>query len=83
MRRRSFVKAAEPNALQAKALRDAGCRRIFEDATRREIHESVISGRKTGAEMALLYNQRPDHVTHRRRPPHRSGLACSFEQIVW
>ena len=47
MRRRSFVKAAEPNALQAKALRDAGCRRIFEDATRREIHESVISGRKT------------------------------------
>ena len=44
------------NALQAKALRDAGCRRIFEDATRREIHESVISGRKTGAEMALLYN---------------------------
>jgi hypothetical protein len=32
MRRRSFVKAAEPNALQAKALRAAGCRRIFEDA---------------------------------------------------
>jgi hypothetical protein len=26
------MKAAEPNALQAKALRAAGCRRIFEDA---------------------------------------------------
>jgi len=67
------VKAAEPNALQAKALRDAGCRRIFEDATRREIHESVISGRKTGAEMALLYNVSAPTVS-RIVAAHRIGL---------
>jgi hypothetical protein len=48
MRRRSFVKAAEPDTLQAKARR--ACRR------RREIDESIISGRKTGAAMELLYN---------------------------
>ena len=73
MRRRSFVKAAEPNALQAKALRDAGCRRIFEDATRREIDESVISGRKTGAEMAPLYNVSAPTVS-RIVAAHRIGL---------
>ena len=73
MRRRSFVKAAEPNALQAKPLRDAGCRRIFEDATRREIDESVISGRKTGAEMAPLYNVSAPTVS-RIVAAHRIGL---------
>ena len=114
MRKRPFVKAGQgmllgyarvskgdeqSNALQAKALRAAGCCRIFEEtasggrwdrpelrramipertsaglaaaraegriggrrkkldpAKRREIAESVISGRKTGAEMARLYN---------------------------
>jgi DNA invertase Pin-like site-specific DNA recombinase len=74
------------NVLQTKALRAAGCRRLFEEAAsggrwdrpelhrlldhlreggrrkkldaakRREIVESVISGRKSGAEMARLYN---------------------------
>ena len=38
-----------------------------------------------GAEMARFYNisaTGADRVTHRRRPPHRHSLACSFEQIV-
>ena len=49
-----------------------------------EIAESVISGRKSGAEMARLYNISQPTVSrivaqHRTR----SRLAYDFEQIVW
>ncbi len=50
----------QANTLQARALQAAGCRRKKLDAAkRREIAESVITGRKSGAEMARLYNISP------------------------
>ena len=49
---------------------------------RRGIAERVISCRKPVRDGAALY-QRADRLRHRRRSPHRAGLACSFEQIVW
>jgi len=63
--------------------RTGGRRKKLDATKRREIAESVISGRKTEADMARLYNvSAPTVSTHRRRSPLRPGLACSFEQIV-
>ena len=46
---------------------------------RREIAESVISGRKTGADMARLYSvSAANRVTHRRRAPRRLWLSVQF-----
>jgi hypothetical protein len=45
---------------------------------RREIDESIISGRKTGAEMGLLYNVSDDRVTDRGRPPASVWLSVQF-----
>ena len=60
--------------------RIGGRRKKLDPAKRREIAESVFSGRKTGAEMAQLYNaslqrERADRVTHCRRAPHWARLA--------
>jgi DNA invertase Pin-like site-specific DNA recombinase len=41
----------------------AGRRKKLDPAKRREVAESVISGRKTGAEMARLYNVSPPTVS--------------------
>ena len=50
--------------------RIGGRRKKLDPAKRREIAESVISGRKTGAEMARLYNvSAADRVTDRRSTP--------------
>jgi DNA invertase Pin-like site-specific DNA recombinase len=62
--------------------RIGGRRKKLDPGKRKEIAESVISGRKSGAEMARLY-QRAHRVTDRRSASHRPGLACSFVQIVW
>jgi hypothetical protein len=64
------VKAAEPNTLQASANFAVRSTKASSPAARR------------APRWAALQCQRADRVTHRRRPPHRSGLACSFEQIV-
>ena len=65
----------QSNALQAETLRAAGGRRKKLDAAkRREIAESVISGRKTGAEMARLYNVSAPTVS-RIVAAHRTGPA--------
>jgi DNA invertase Pin-like site-specific DNA recombinase len=62
--------------------RIGGRRKKLDDTKRREIAESVVSGRKSGAEMALLYGVEPAHgVAHRRHAPRRTGSACSFKQI--
>ena len=54
--------------------RVGGRRKKLDPAKRREIAESVISGRKTGAEMARLYNVSPPTVS-RIVAAHRAGLA--------
>jgi DNA invertase Pin-like site-specific DNA recombinase len=54
--------------------RIGGRRKKLDSAKRREIAESVISGRKTGTEMARLYNISPPTVS-RIVAAHRSGLA--------
>src|ERR1700757_1439043 len=54
--------------------RVGGRRKKLDAAKRREIAESVISGRKTGAEMARLYNVSPPTVS-RIVAAHRTGLA--------
>jgi len=53
--------------------RIGGRRKKLDPAKRREIAESVISGRKTGAEMARLYNISPPTVS-RIVAAHRTGL---------
>ena len=60
--------------------RIGGRRKKLDPAKRREIAESVISGRKTGAEMARLYNVSGPTVSrivaaHRTSPPDHQGLA--------
>jgi DNA invertase Pin-like site-specific DNA recombinase len=54
--------------------RIGGRRKKLDPAKRREIAESVISGRKTGAEMARLYNVSAPTVS-RIVAAHRTGLA--------
>lgn len=54
--------------------RIGGRRKKLDPAKRREIAESVISGRKTGAEMARLYNISPATAS-RIVAAHRTGLA--------
>jgi DNA invertase Pin-like site-specific DNA recombinase len=54
--------------------RVGGRRKKLDAAKRREIAESVISGRKTGAEMARLYNVSAPTVS-RIVSAHRTGLA--------
>ena len=54
--------------------RIGGRRKKLDPAKRREIAESVISGRKTGAEMARLYNISAPTVS-RIVASHRTGLA--------
>jgi DNA invertase Pin-like site-specific DNA recombinase len=54
--------------------RVGGRRKKLDPAKRREIAESVISGRKTGAEMARLYNVSAPTVS-RIVAAHRAGLA--------
>ena len=54
--------------------RVGGRRKKLDAAKRREIAESVISGRKTGAEMARLYNVSAPTVS-RIVSTHRTGLA--------
>src|SRR5215831_656540 len=54
--------------------RVGGRRKKLDAAKRREIAESVISGRKTGAEMARLYNVSAPTVS-RTVSAHRTGLA--------
>ena len=54
--------------------RIGGRRKKLDAAKRREIAESVISGRKTGADMARLYNISAPTVS-RIISAHRSGLA--------
>ena len=54
--------------------RIGGRRKKLNPAKRREIAESIISGRKTGGEMARLYNISPPTVSrivaaHRADPP--------------
>ena len=51
--------------------RVGGRRKKLDAAKRREIAESVISGRKSGAEMARLYNvsHQPCHASSRRTAP--------------
>ena len=49
--------------------RVGGRRKKLDPVKRREIAESVLSGRKAGAEMARLYNQRADRVTDHRSTP--------------
>ena len=46
----------------------------YDASKRREIAESVIAGRKTGAEMARLYNVSPPTVS-RIVAAHRTGMA--------
>jgi DNA invertase Pin-like site-specific DNA recombinase len=58
----------------ARAAGHIGVRRKELDAAkRREIAESVISDRKTGADGAALQHQRADRVTHRRSAPRRES----------
>jgi DNA invertase Pin-like site-specific DNA recombinase len=54
--------------------RIGGRRKTLDAAKRREIAESVISGRKSGAEMARLYNMSPPTVS-RIVAAHRTALA--------
>ena len=54
--------------------RVGGRRKKLGAAKRREIAESVIAGRKTGAEMARLYNVSPPTVS-RIVAAHRTGMA--------
>ena len=54
--------------------RIGGRRKKLDPAKRLEIAESVISGRKTGAEMARLYNVSAPTVS-RIVAAHRTGLA--------
>jgi len=54
--------------------RVGGRRKKLDPAKRREIAESVVSGRKTGAEMARLYNVSAPTVS-RIVAAHRAGLA--------
>jgi len=54
--------------------RVGGRRKKLDPAKRREIAESVVSGRKTGAEMARLYNISAPTVS-RIVSAHRTGLA--------
>jgi DNA invertase Pin-like site-specific DNA recombinase len=62
--------------------RIGGRRKKLDDTKRREIAESVVSGRKSGAEMARVYGvSQPTVSAHRRHAPRRTGSACSFEQI--
>ena len=59
--------------------RIGGRRKKLDASKRREIAESVISGRKTGAEMARLYNVRAPTVSRIVvRAPDRAGLAPMF-----
>jgi DNA invertase Pin-like site-specific DNA recombinase len=51
-----------------------GRRKKLDPAKRREIAESVISGRRTGAEMARLYNISPPTVSC-IVAAHRTGVA--------
>jgi hypothetical protein len=59
--------------------RIGGRRKKLDPAKRREIAESVISGRKTGAEMARLYNVSAPTVS-RIVAAHRPGLAAGERQ---
>ena len=52
----AFWPSAAPIAAARAEGRIGGRRKKLDAAKRREIAESVISGRKTGAEMARLYN---------------------------
>jgi DNA invertase Pin-like site-specific DNA recombinase len=54
--------------------RIGGRRKKLDAAKRREIAETIISGRKTGAEMAKLYNVSAPTVL-RIVAAHRTGLA--------
>src|SRR5689334_8859850 len=54
--------------------RIGGRRKVLDAAKRREIAESVLSGRKTGAEMARLYNVSAPTAS-RIVSAHRTGLA--------
>ena len=54
--------------------RIGGRRKKLDAAKRREIAETIISGRKTGAEMAKLYNVSVPTVL-RIVAAHRTGLA--------
>jgi DNA invertase Pin-like site-specific DNA recombinase len=58
--------------------RIGGRRKKLDSAKRREIAESVISGRKTGAEMARLYNVSAPTVS-RIVAAHRTGLVEQLE----
>lgn len=50
--------------------RIGGSRKKLDNTERREIAESVVSGRKSAADMARLYRvSQADHLTHRRRAP--------------
>jgi DNA invertase Pin-like site-specific DNA recombinase len=62
----------------AAARRIGGRRKKLDSAKRREIAESVISGRKTGAEMARLYNVSAPTVS-RIVAAHRTGLVERLE----
>ena len=63
--------------------RSGGPRKKLDAAKRREIADSVISGRKTGAEKARLYKyQRTDRLTHRGRATCRPRLASGERAAV-
>ena len=64
----------------ARAEGRVGGRRKKRDAKRREIAESVISGRKTGAEMARLYNVSAPTVS-RIVSAHRTGFGRSNHAV--
>jgi DNA invertase Pin-like site-specific DNA recombinase len=57
------------------AGRIGGRRKKLDPSKRREIAESVISGRKTGAEMARLYNISAPTVSRIVAAAHRTSLA--------
>lgn len=61
--------------------RGGGRKKKLDTAKRREIAKSIISGGKTGAERAHLYNISPLTVS-RIVAQHRAGLAYDFAQIV-
>ena len=63
--------------------RVGGRRKKLDAGERREIAESVISGRKSGAEMARLYSvSQPTLSRIVARTSPRTALAYDFEQIV-
>ena len=62
--------------------RIGGRRKKLNDVKRREIAESVITGRKCRGYGAALQYQPANRFKHCRRTPHRPGLVYDFEQIV-